>query len=75
MTEREMIQRLEEARQFSETNNATVIAMGNGENIVWFKEGETFKECNLAGKTMKETFEFIGYWVVSIFENGHRVEA
>lgn len=71
MTELEMLQELENARRFSERNNVTVIAMGNGKNIEWFKEGETVANGQLA----KDFFEESGYWVVSIFVNGNRVEA
>lgn len=70
MTEREMIQELENARRFSERNKVTVVAMGNGNEIEWFNQEET-----RGNQTMKDFFESKGYWTVSIFVDGHRVGA
>ena len=84
MTKIEMMQELENARKFSERNSTTIVAMGNGQEIEWFhldeKDAELMVEFDADGnvisrKTPREYFAKRGFWVVSIFQNGHRVEA
>lgn len=66
--EKEMLAKLEEARLASEDPNPfPVYAYGNGKNITWHREYNV--------NSMKKFLEKQGYWLVAIFENGHRVEA
>ena len=58
-----MLEKLEEARKVSE-DGCTYYAMSNGEKIVWTGYLDT-----------KQYLEDMGYFVCSIFQNGHRVEA
>ena len=58
----EMLKKLEEARKASECG-ITIYAYGNGENIHY---------CTAIDK---EKMKSNGYWLVSIFECGYRVEA
>ena len=64
MTEKQMLDKLEATRRASQQANGTYYALGNGEHI--------FCTVNPA---LKEAKEKDGYWLVAIFENGHRVEA
>lgn len=61
--EMKMLEKLEEARKASE-DGCTYYAMTNGEKIGWTGYPDT-----------KQHLEDNGYWVCSIFQNGHRVEA
>jgi hypothetical protein len=72
MTENEMMEALEKARQHSvETCGIPVYALSNGKNIVAFTDIKLGNwKCSLV-----ERYENNGYWVASIFEDGHRVEA
>lgn len=63
MTEEMMLAELERGRKISE-NGHTVWAMGDGESICL-----TTNRNNVGG------YEKLGFWVISIFEHGHRVEA
>ena len=65
--EMKMIEALEMAREMSEYNDCPIYAFGNGENIKVVAKKDWFNE-------VSEKLENKGYWVVSIFENGHRVE-
>lgn len=68
MNEKEMLATLEEARLASEEPNPfPVYAYGNGKNIKWYREYNV--------KAVKKFLANQGYWLVAIFENGHRVEA
>lgn len=68
MTDLEMMKTLEEARLSSmEPNPSLVYALSNGNRITFVRKYNY--------ETMKSYFENLGYWVCSIFENGHRVEA
>lgn len=64
MTEQEMMVALEEARQYSKKIDAPIYAMSSGADIQYTR---------FYGR--KEVLEELGYWVCSIFEDGHRVEA
>lgn len=64
MTEKEMLEMLEEARVKSETKGVPIYAISNGEYVLYTPEGRA-----------KNAMEKRGYWVVAIFEHGHRVEA
>lgn len=64
--EKKMLTKLEEARLASEAPNPfPVYAFGNGKNITWHREYNV--------KSMRGILEKQGYWLVAIFENGHRV--
>ena len=68
MTDLEMIKELEEARLAStEPNPFPVYALSNGNKITWYRSYNYDK--------MKNYLQSLGFWVCSIFENGHRVEA
>ena len=58
---------LEEARQASEHYKGQVYAISNGEIVTFFLDSNK--------NELMPYFESKGYWLVSIFENGHRVEA
>ena len=62
-----MLNALENARKVSEYINTPVYAYSNGDQILYVTESER--------KRVHETLTNDGYWVCSIFENGHRVEA
>jgi len=64
MNEMQMLEKLEEARKASERTGMTIYAMSNGTRV-----------CYCDTRTGKSILEDIGYWLCSIFENGHRVEA
>lgn len=55
-----MIQDLENARQYSE-NHGPVWAASNGKEIIW--------------SDSRSQVDRDGFWICSIFEHGHRVEA
>ena len=65
--EEKMIETLEEARKSSEHSRFPVYAYSNGERITFVAE---YNRNALEPYLTKE-----GYWICSIFENGHRVEA
>ena len=65
--EMRMIESLELAREMSEYNDFTIYAFGNGKRIKIVGMGGWFKDA-------REKLENEGYWIVSIFENGKRVE-
>ena len=68
MTDIEMMEKLEKARLASmEPNPFPVYALSNGNRITLVRKYNY--------ETMKSYFEKQGYWICSIFENGHRVEA
>lgn len=68
MSDLEMMKTLEEARLAStEPNSFPVYALSNGNEITFVRSYNY--------RTMKSYFEKLGYWICSIFENGHRVEA
>jgi hypothetical protein len=64
MTYEEMLKALETAKKFSETVNLPVYAMVNGKEVFF-----------TASIATKEALELTGYWVASIFENGHEVNS
>jgi len=64
MTEQAMMMALEDARQYSEKIDTPIYAMSNGHEIEYTR---------FYGR--REVLEELGYWVCSIFENGHRVSA
>lgn len=68
MTDLEMMNELEKARLAStEPNPFPVYALSNGNEITWVRSYNY--------DTMKKYFEKLGFWICSIFENGHRCEA
>ena len=68
MSDLEIMKTLEEARLAStEPNPFQVYALSNGNEITWVRSYNY--------DTMKKYFEKLGFWICSIFENGHRVEA
>ena len=63
-----MIEKLEDARKASEENNRfPVYAFSNGHEIKFFQEYNA--------KQLRKHLENKGFFICSIFENGHRVEA
>lgn len=63
-----MIETLEEARKASENPNPfKVYAFSNGHRITYLYEYNV--------ETLRNHLENDGFWICSIFENGHRVEA
>ena len=68
MSEEKMLERLEIAREISECCDVAIYAFGNGERIKIVPKYSYFE------KMSEQLFEK-DYWIVSIFENGHRVEA
>lgn len=68
MTDLEMMNKLEEARKASkEPCPFGVYAYSNGSDIRYHR---SFND-----KALRPFLEKNGYWLCSIFENGHRVEA
>ena len=61
--EMKMLEKLEEARNASQ-DGCTYYAMTNGKDIKWTGYLDT-----------KQYLEDMGYWICSIFQNGHRVVA
>lgn len=67
MVENAMLFMLEEARQESERYAGQVYAIGNGKQVTYFYDTNK--------NELMPYFESKGFWLVSIFQNGHRVEA
>ena len=68
MSEKQMLDELEEARKASEEPNPfPVYALSNGNEIKWYRSYNY--------NALKGLLEKQGFWVCSIFENGHRIEA
>lgn len=61
--EEAMLEELEAIRQRSEANGEIIYAMGNGKSIT-----------STTSVRLVEDLKGMGYWVVSIFRNGYRVE-
>lgn len=64
MTEKQMLDKLEAIRKASQQDGKIYYALCNGEDLVFTTSYAT-----------KEAFKEGGFWVVAIFEHGHRVEA
>lgn len=64
MIQEQMLKDLERARQLSIEKQKTIWALSNGKTIAISED---------AGAT-KRALEHLGYWVCTVFENGHRVE-
>ena len=60
MNEEQMLMDLENARRYSEAHG-TVWAASNGNEIIW---------SDSRSQVIRD-----GFWICSIFEHGHRVEA
>lgn len=65
--EMKMMEELETARKSSETSRFPIYAYSNGEEIRFYASYNV--------KALAKYLEQRGFWVCSIFENGHRVEA
>lgn len=65
--EMEMMKTLEEARKSSEMSRFPIYAYSNGEKITFLAS------YNL--NALEKYLEQKGFWICSIFEKGHRVEA
>lgn len=64
---KKMLERLEIAREISEDCDVAIYAFGNGDRIKIVPKFSWFDK-------VRDSLEKDGYWIVSIFENGHRVE-
>ncbi len=62
-----MLEKLEQARQMSEHSRHPIYAYGNGKEITY--------HASYNDSALRPLLENQGYWVVSIFVNGNRVNA